>query len=118
MASDDRYMLWYKAEIKAVPPLSPEEECACIEHIRVCDEYATSARERLVEAYLSLVVEIAEIHGDRVFAPDLLLDGNKALITAVDTFCGSGETSFKPYVAQLVERAISQAAMPEGRPGL
>jgi DNA-directed RNA polymerase specialized sigma subunit len=110
MASTDRYMLWYKAEIGAVAPLSLDEEHTCIGHIRACDELAISARERLVEAYASLVVGIAETYGDQ--APDLLADGNKALVAAVDTFCESGEPSLRAYLARFVEQAISQAAMP------
>ena len=112
MTSDDRYMLWYKSEIEATAPLSLDEERMCIEHIRACDEFAVSARERLVEAYTSLVVAIAETYDGRlVRVPDLLGDGNKALIAAVDTFRDSGELSFKSYVTRLVEQAISQAAM-------
>ena len=112
MTSDERYMRWYKAEIEAFVPLTLDEERTCIEHIRACDEFAMSAREQLVEAYSSLVVAIAEAYGDRVVhVPDLLVDGNNALIAAVDTFRDSGESSFKPYVARLIEQAISQAAM-------
>jgi DNA-directed RNA polymerase sigma subunit (sigma70/sigma32) len=113
MTSDERYMLWYKAEIDAVAPLSLDEEHTCIGHIRACDELAISARERLVEAHLSVVVGIAETYGDAVVhVPELLADGNQALVAAVDTFCESGEPSFKAYVARLVEQAISRAAMP------
>jgi hypothetical protein len=43
MASNDRYMLWYKAEIGAVSPLSLDEEHTCIGHIRASDELAISA---------------------------------------------------------------------------
>jgi hypothetical protein len=110
--SDERYMQWYKAEIEAAEPLNLDEERTCIEHIRACDEFAMSARERLVGAYTSLVVAIAETYGDRgVRVPDLLVDGNEALVAAVDTFCDSRESSFKPYVARLVEQAISRAAV-------
>jgi DNA-directed RNA polymerase sigma subunit (sigma70/sigma32) len=77
MTSDERYMLWYKAEIEGFAPLSPDEERTCIEHIRARDEFAMSPRERLVEAYSSLVVAIAETYGDRVVhVPDLFVDGN------------------------------------------
>jgi RNA polymerase primary sigma factor len=111
MTSDERYMQWYKAEIEALARLSLDEERTCIEHIRAGDESALSARERLVEAYSSLVIAIAETYGDRgVRVPDLLVDGNKALIAAVDTFRDSGESSFKAYVARLIEQAIAQAA--------
>ena len=109
--SGERYMQWYNAGIETFAPLSLDEERTCIEHIRACDQFARSDRERLVEAYSSLVVAIAETYGDRVVhIPDLLVDGNKALIAAIDTFRDSGESSFKPYVARLIEQAISQAA--------
>ena len=101
----------YVAEVCNVPPLSPIEELICIEHLRAKDHELESARKRLVEANLHLVVSIAERYrNNRIHILDLVQKGNDALLDALQTFIGSGHASFSVHAATLVERVIAEAS--------
>jgi RNA polymerase primary sigma factor len=50
----------YLREVRAVAPLTQDEEIELSQHILAHDERAESASRRLVEANLSIVVSIAE----------------------------------------------------------
>ena len=50
----------YLSKVLKVPPLSPDEETRCLQHVRAGDEQAEPTRKRLVEANLHLVISIAE----------------------------------------------------------
>jgi RNA polymerase primary sigma factor len=101
----------YVAEVCNVPPLSHTEELICLEHLRAGDQKLESARKRLVEANLHLVVSIAERYrNDRIHILDLVQRGNDALLDALGTFIGSGHTSFSAHAAPLVEHVIAEAA--------
>jgi len=107
----------YLAEVLKVPPLSPEEEISCLQHVRAGDEQAESARKRLVEANLHLVVSIAERYRNgRIHFLDLIVKGNDALTGALQAFGGEG--SFPAYAAPHIERAIADLASPGGTGGI
>jgi DNA-directed RNA polymerase sigma subunit (sigma70/sigma32) len=118
MTVDDPYAL-YKSEVSKVPPLERVEETCCVEHIRARDEHADAARERLLEAHLHLVVLIAERYrNDRVYILDLIIEGNKALVGALETFGESREESFSTYALPHIDHAIKEATAPASTCGL
>jgi len=107
----------YLAEVRKVPPLSPEEEIRCLQHVRAGDEQAESAGKRVVEANLHLVVSIAERYrNDRVQFLDLIVKGNDALMGTVQAFGGEG--SFPVYAAPHIERVIADLASSDGTDGI
>jgi RNA polymerase primary sigma factor len=100
----------YLSEVQKVPPLSPDEEIRCLQHIRVGDGQAEPARKRLVEANLHLVVSAAERNrNDRIHFLDLIVKGNDGLMGALQAFRESGEDSFSAYAKACIERAIAEA---------
>ena len=100
----------YLAEIKNIPPLDHEEEMESIQHVRAGDEQAKKAGERLVEANLQLVVTIAERYPrDKMHMLDLIQEGNRGLLTAVQTLRESSADNFSIHATPLIERAISDA---------
>ena len=100
----------YVAEVCKVPPLSREEEIQCVRHVRLGDQQAESAGQRLVEANLHLVVSIAKRHpDDRIHILDLIQKGNEGLLSAFRTFKDSGEDDFSACAATHIERAIAEA---------
>lgn len=119
MNSDDNYTSWYLAEIDAVPPLSADEEISCVQHIRAADQLAESAGERLVEANLRLVVSIAGRYRNGLIPiPELIMQGNKALLAALHTFNKGGDDSFAAHVTPKIERAIAEAIASPGSAGV
>src|SRR6185312_7178108 len=100
----------YLSKVQKIPPLRPDEEIRCLQHVRAGDEQAEPARKRLVEANLHLVVSIAERNrNDRVHFLDLIVKGNDALMGALQAFDASGEDNFPAYATACIERAIAQA---------
>ena len=100
----------YLSEVQKVPPLNPDEEIRCLGHVRAGDEQAETARKRLVEANLHLVVSIAERNrNDRIHFLDLIVKGNDGLIRALEAFGESGEDNFSAYAIACIERAIAEA---------
>src|SRR5215469_7738751 len=100
----------YLAEIKNIPPLDYEEEMECIQRVRAGDEQAKKAGERLVEANLQLAVTIAERYPrDKMHMLDLIQEGNRGLLAAVQTLRESSADNFSSHATPLIERAISDA---------
>jgi len=107
----------YLHELSTIPPLTNGEEASLLQHVRTQDDQAKSAGTRLVEAYLSLVVSIAERHSSAgISILDLIQEGNLALEVALRTFTGGPRGSFSSYAASCVEQAISKA-IAESRSG-
>ncbi len=100
----------YLAELKNVPPLDSREELECIQHIRAGDERAEKATERLVEANLHVVVTIAERYPcDKMHILDLVQEGNRGLLNAVQTLRDNPADNFGIHATSSIERAISEA---------
>jgi DNA-directed RNA polymerase sigma subunit (sigma70/sigma32) len=100
----------YLYAISQVPPLGPDEEMSCIEHIRAEDLRAKSAAKRLVEAHLGLVVSIAERYrSDRINILDLIESGNAGLLQAVQALRDFHHDRFATYATPHVERALADA---------
>ncbi len=106
----------YLREISSIPPLMPGEERSLCEHVLAQGEQAEAASRRLIESNLVLVVSIAqrmEPAGVRIL--DLIKEGNKGLLLALDTFVDSAAPSFSAHAANCIEQAISKA-IAESRP--
>jgi DNA-directed RNA polymerase sigma subunit (sigma70/sigma32) len=101
----------YVGQLHTSPPLSRDEEIDCVHHVRTGDQLAESAKKRLAEAHLLLVVSIAERYrNDRIDLLDLIQKGNEGLLRAVQTLDDSGHDSFSAYATGYIERAIADAA--------
>jgi DNA-directed RNA polymerase sigma subunit (sigma70/sigma32) len=102
----------YLEELKNVAPLDREEEMECIQHVRAGDEQAKEAGQRLVEANLQLVATIAERYPrDKMHMLHLIQEGNRGLLTAVQTLHESSADNFSIHATPLIERAISDALL-------
>jgi RNA polymerase primary sigma factor len=101
----------YLGDLHTIPPLSRDEEIDCVRHVRTGDQLAESAKKRLLEANLLLVVSIAERYrNDRIQILDLIQKGNEGLLRAVQTLGDSGHDSFSAHATDHIERAIADAA--------
>jgi RNA polymerase primary sigma factor len=100
----------YLSEVLKVPPLSPDEETRCLQHVGAGDEQAEPSRKRLLEANLRLIVSIAERNrNDHIHFLDLIVKGNEGLMGAIQAFGDSGEDSFSAYATACIEHAIAEA---------
>jgi RNA polymerase primary sigma factor len=102
----------YLAEVDKIPPLTRADEILCIQHIRAGDQEAESARTRLVEGNLHLVVAIAERYRKHdIPILDLIQKGNEGLLHALQTLSEVDQDSFAEQATPHIENAI-EGAMP------
>ena len=107
---DDDPWRVYLREVQRVPPLGRVEEVDCIEHVRAGGPMAESARTRLVEANLHLVVSIAERYRNHhVHILDLIAKGNEGLMRAVREVGDSGHDQFLAHMTTHIQSAIEEA---------
>jgi RNA polymerase primary sigma factor len=100
----------YLNEICKIPPITRDQEIACIRHVRDRDAQAENAKKDLVEVNLHLVVSIAQRNpSDHVHILDLIQKGNDALLAAVQDFADGGGDNFSVYAAPCIERAVTEA---------
>ena len=111
MSLDDSDPLkFYLRELNTIRPLTKDEETELLQHVQAQDEQAEFAAKRLIEANLSLVVSIAERHrSPSVHMLDLIQEGNKGLLTALESFTGRSGDSFSAHATTCVEDAVSRA---------
>ena len=103
----------YLGHIHQIPPLSRDEEIACIRHVRAGDQQAAPAMKRLAEANLLVVVSIEERYRNSpVSMRKLIEEGNVALIHAIRALHESGEVDFSAHVTGYVERALAKFVGP------
>ncbi len=97
----------YYSAIKRVPLLSAEEERELARKIANGDE---SARRRLIEANLRLVVKIARgfVTADMPLV-DLIQEGNVGLIKAAEKFDGERNVRFSTYASWWIKQSITRA---------
>ncbi|MBQ8684517.1 MAG: RNA polymerase sigma factor RpoD [Clostridia bacterium] len=112
VAIDDPVKVYLK-EIGRVPLLTPEEETALAMRIIEGDE---SAKKRLSEANLRLVVSIAKRYvGRGMQFLDLIQEGNLGLIKAVEKFDYTKGFKFSTYATWWIRQAITRAIADQAR---
>lgn len=103
----------YLKEIGRVPLLSAEEEVELAIRMEEGDE---SARQRLSEANLRLVVSIAKRYvGRGMHFLDLIQEGNMGLIKAVEKFDYTKGFKFSTYATWWIRQAITRAIADQAR---
>ena len=109
---DDPVKIYLK-EIGRVPLLSNEEEQELARRMAEGDE---SARAKLSEANLRLVVSIAKRYAGRgMMFLDLIQEGNMGLIKAVEKFDYSKGYKFSTYATWWIRQAITRAIADQAR---
>jgi len=103
----------YLAEIARIPLLTREEEQALARRVRAGDE---AAKQRMVEANLRLVVQIARRYRNRGLPlPDLIEEGNLGLLRAVEKFEPERGTRFSTYATWWIRQAVTRALANQAR---
>jgi RNA polymerase primary sigma factor len=103
----------YLREIGKVPLLTGEEEIDLAKRITKNDE---SARKKLTEANLRLVVSIAKKYmGRNLGLLDLIQEGNLGLFRAVDKFDWRKGYKFSTYATWWIRQAITRALADQSR---
>ena len=109
---DDPVKMYLK-EIGKVDLLSTEEELALAEKMANGDE---SAKQKLVESNLRLVVSIAKRYvGRGMFFLDLIQEGNLGLMKAVEKFDYTKGYKFSTYATWWIRQAITRAIADQAR---
>jgi RNA polymerase primary sigma factor len=104
----------YLSAVRGVPAMDQAEEIACIEHVKARDDMSETARKRLVEANLGLVVSLAERHRhERIHILDLIEKGNEGLLHATEDLTDYLPGSFSAHATIFIERALVQAGKTE-----
>ncbi len=109
---DDPVKIYLK-EIGRVPLLSPDEETELAKRMMEGD---TSAKKRLSEANLRLVVSIAKKYvGRGMQFLDLIQEGNLGLLKAVEKFDYTKGFKFSTYATWWIRQAITRAIADQAR---
>ena len=112
VALDDPVRMYLK-ESGRVPLLTAEEEVDLARRMEAGDE---SARHRLEEANLRLVVSIAKRYvGRGMLFLDLIQEGNLGLLKAVEKFDYSKGYKFSTYATWWIRQAITRAIADQAR---
>jgi RNA polymerase sigma factor (sigma-70 family) len=103
----------YLGEISRIPLLAREEEQAVARRARAGDE---TAKQRLVESNLRLVVQVARRYLNRGLPlPDLIEEGNLGLIRAVEKFEPERGLRFSTYAVWWIRHFITRALANQAR---
>ncbi len=112
IAVDDPVRMYLK-EIGKVPLLTAEEEIELAKRMELGDE---TAKQRLCEANLRLVVSIAKRYvGRGMLFLDLIQEGNLGLIKAVDKFDWRKGYKFSTYATWWIRQAITRSIADQAR---
>ncbi len=111
--SVEDHVRMYLKEIGKVPLLSLDEEIKLAQRMKDGDE---SAKQRLAEANLRLVVSIAKRYvGRGMQFLDLIQEGNLGLIKAVEKFDYTKGYKFSTYATWWIRQAITRAIADQAR---
>jgi RNA polymerase sigma factor (sigma-70 family) len=103
----------YFGEIGRIPLLSREEELDLARRVATGDE---AAKQRLVEANLRLVVQVARRYLNRGLPlPDLIEEGNLGLMRAAEKFDGERGVRFSTYATWWIRHAVTRALANQAR---
>jgi len=103
----------YLSELARIPLLSREEEETLARRQRTGDE---SAKRRLIEANLRLVVQVARRYFNRGLPlPDLIEEGNLGLIRAVEKFDPDRGVRFSTYATWWIRHTMTRALANQAR---
>ncbi len=109
---DDPVRMYLK-EIGQIPLLSADEEQELARRVVDGDQ---SAKNKLTEANLRLVVSIAKKYSGRgLHILDLIQEGNTGLIRAVDKFDYTKGNKFSTYATWWIRQAITRAIADQAR---
>ena len=109
---DDPVRMYLK-EIGQVKLLSADEEVELAKRVAEGDQ---SAKNKLTEANLRLVVSIAKKYSGRgLHILDLIQEGNTGLIRAVDKFDWTKGNKFSTYATWWIRQAITRAIADQAR---
>lgn len=115
---DDSVRMWLR-EIGKTPLLTMEEEVTLAKIIEKGSGKtpdAQTAKEKLIQANLRLVVSIAKRYSGRGMSfPDLIQEGNIGLIRAVEKFDYTKGYKFSTYATWWIRQAITRAIADQGR---
>ena len=111
-STDDPVRMYLK-EIGKVPLLTPEDERMLAQRMAEGDE---SAKKRMAEANLRLVVSIAKRYvGRGMLFLDLIQEGNLGLIKAVEKFDYTKGYKFSTYATWWIRQAITRSIADQAR---
>ena len=106
----------YQSEIKRFPHLSPDEEAALAQTIRLDGRLDKTARNQLVECNLRYVLPIAkQYQGLGLPLADLISEGNIGLIKAAERFDDTRGFKFMSYAVFWIRQSILKALAEKGR---
>ncbi|MBE5816432.1 MAG: RNA polymerase sigma factor RpoD [Clostridiales bacterium] len=109
---DDPVRMYLK-EIGKVPLLQADEEIELAKRMELGDQ---TAKDRLIESNLRLVVSIAKKYLNRgMFFLDLIQEGNMGLIKAVEKFDYRKGYKFSTYATWWIRQAITRSIADQAR---
>lgn len=110
---DDSLLKTYLKQMGAIPMLSREEELRLAKLIEAGD---ATAKTRLIEANLRLVVSVAKKYSNsNLDLLDLIQEGNMGLMKAADKFEYSRGHKFSTYATWWIRQGITRAIADTGR---
>ncbi|MGB4585659.1 MAG: RNA polymerase sigma factor RpoD/SigA [Rectinemataceae bacterium] len=113
LAANDECLSSYFVSIKGIALLTREEEEDLSRKIADGDQ---SARKRLIEANLRLVVRIARsMWNPSLSLIDLIQEGNIGLMKAAEKFDGARKVKFSTYAAWWIRQSIGRSLVNTGR---
>lgn len=103
----------YLKEIGRIPLLTREEEIRLAQQVEKSDE---AAKQKLIDSNLRLVVSIAKKYiGRGMTFLDLIQEGNKGLIRAVEKFDWTKGFKFSTYATWWIRQAITRSIADQAR---